>query len=448
MVQVRGSFLHRGNPITFAAQPVLGNLLQDARKNTSAQPLMGNSGSAAKIVRPGKKDMLRNFGERRGSFPGDAGPIMMEKQRGAVVDKVELPMPIEQVRVARSTIHILDESIEPDPERSNLRGSSIFRGRVEHSRAWKVIQPNIDAVRGLEKATDFVVGLIAAEGSIDVDKDNLGYAQAQRPADFAGDEFCDQCKGSLAGAPKFYDVKPEVLGLGDRGERASLAEGEDIAGCVDGPEHYPFSLAGAEMLPPPPPSERPIPATEERVGGTRSGTPSVVVAPLRACDGTFWTYTRLLLNRGTLLDPQTEPLVNTSFAHLDPSATSILLEEVGDPKFMNRHAGVSGGAISQDQAYFLNKSLVAINPARLAVGRPADLLDNPLVLTTVLNSLHNPDNNVRAAGLDTLRKVKGVEQRPEFRAAMEQLQNDNNPRLKLIAASVLQGKKLSEPSER
>ncbi|MGB8535890.1 MAG: hypothetical protein WCD57_05720 [Acidobacteriaceae bacterium] len=138
-----------------------------------------------------------------------------------------------------------------------------------------------------------------------------------------------------------------------------------------------------------------------------------------------------------LLDPQTTTLVQTSFAHLDPSATSILLEEVGDPKFMNRHAGVSGGAISQDQAYFLNKNLVAIK-------RPADLLDNPLVLTTVLNSLHNPDNNVRAAGLDTLRKVKGVEQRPEFRAAMEQLQNDNNPRLKLIAASVLQGKKLSE----
>jgi hypothetical protein len=138
-----------------------------------------------------------------------------------------------------------------------------------------------------------------------------------------------------------------------------------------------------------------------------------------------------------LLDPQTGPLVNTSFAHLDPSATSILLEEVGDPKFMNRHAGVSGGAISQDQAYFLNKNLVAIK-------RPADLLGNPLVLTTVLNSLHNPDNNVRAAGLDTLRKVKGIEQRPEFRAAMEQLQNDNNPRLKLIAASVLQGKKLSE----
>ena len=138
-----------------------------------------------------------------------------------------------------------------------------------------------------------------------------------------------------------------------------------------------------------------------------------------------------------LPDPATAPQVKAAFAHLDPSAVGVFLEEVGDPKFMNRHAGVSGGAISQDQAYFLNKNLVAIK-------RPTDLLDNPLVLSTVLASLQNPDNNVRAAGLDTLRKVKGVEQRPEFHAAMEQLQNDANPRLKLIAVSVLQGKKLSD----
>jgi hypothetical protein len=48
-----------------------------------------------------------------------------------------------------------------------------------------------------------------------------------------------------------------------------------------------------------------------------------------------------------LADPQNEPLVKTAFAHLDPSATGVHLEEVDDPKFMNRYAGVSGGAISQ-----------------------------------------------------------------------------------------------------
>jgi hypothetical protein len=99
--------------------------------------------------------------------------------------------------------------------------------------------------------------------------------------------------------------------------------------------------------------------------------------------------------------------------------------------------GVAGGAVSQDQAYFLNKNLVTVQ-------RPVDLLANPLVLNTVLASLHNGDNNVRAAGLDVLRKVKDVELRPEFRTAMQQLQNDSNPRLKLIASSVLEGKKLSE----
>ena len=66
-----------------------------------------------------------------------------------------------------------------------------------------------------------------------------------------------------------------------------------------------------------------------------------------------------------LADPQPQPLVKTAFAHLNPSGMGVFLEEVGDPKFMNRHAGVSGGAISQDQAYFLNKSLVAIKRPRI-----------------------------------------------------------------------------------
>jgi hypothetical protein len=136
-------------------------------------------------------------------------------------------------------------------------------------------------------------------------------------------------------------------------------------------------------------------------------------------------------------DPQTAPLVKTAFANLNASALNILMEEVGNPTFLSRHLGVAGGAVSQDQAYFLNKSLVAVK-------RPTDLLDNPLVLNTVLTSLRDRDSNVSAGALDVLRKVKGIEQRPDFRAAMEQLQNSSNPRLKLIATSVVQGKKLSD----
>ena len=161
------------------------------------------------------------------------------------------------------------------------------------------------------------------------------------------------------------------------------------------------------------------------LAGLNDPSPEVQRAAVRVCLEHF------------LGDPQTAGLVKTAFANLNIQGMSVFVEEVGDPKFLARHLGVAGGAVSQDQAYFLNKNLVAVK-------KPKDLLDNPLVLETVLASLHSPDNNVRAAGLDVLRRVNGVELRPEFRAAMEQLQNDNNPRLKLIAASVLGGKKLSE----
>ena len=137
-----------------------------------------------------------------------------------------------------------------------------------------------------------------------------------------------------------------------------------------------------------------------------------------------------------LNDPETAPLVKTAFANLHSSARGILIEEVGNPKFMRRHLGVAGGAVSQDQQYFLGKNV--------AYQKVPDFLENPIVLDTVLATLHDPDANARAAALDVLRKVKDVEQRPDFRAALAQLQKDNNPRLKLIAASVLDGKKLSE----
>jgi HEAT repeat protein len=164
---------------------------------------------------------------------------------------------------------------------------------------------------------------------------------------------------------------------------------------------------------------------QQILAGLADPSPEVQRAAVRVCLEHF------------LGDPQTAGLVKTAFANLNIQGMSVFVEEVGDPKFLARHLGVAGGAVSQDQAYFLNKNLVAVK-------KPKDLLDNPLVLETVLASLHSPDNNVRAAGLDVLRRVNGVELRPEFRAAMEQLQNDNNPRLKLIAASVLGGKKLSD----
>jgi hypothetical protein len=136
-----------------------------------------------------------------------------------------------------------------------------------------------------------------------------------------------------------------------------------------------------------------------------------------------------------LSDPKTAPAAKSAFAKLNTAGLRILMEEASNPQFLKTRFGVSGGAVSQDQDY-LNG-----HPAALRAREP---LEYPVVVDTVMASLLNPDANVSAAALDTLRKVKGVEKRPDFLAAMNRLQTSTNPRLKLIAASVLKGKNLED----
>jgi len=136
-----------------------------------------------------------------------------------------------------------------------------------------------------------------------------------------------------------------------------------------------------------------------------------------------------------LKDPQSAEAVKTAFANLNDSALQVFMEEAGNPQFLKRRFGVSGGAVSQDQDY-LNR-----HAAVLKIKEP---LEYPLVVDTVMAALLDSDANVSAAALDTLRKVKGVERRADFRSAMNVLQNSTNPRLKLIATNVLKGKELGE----
>ena len=159
------------------------------------------------------------------------------------------------------------------------------------------------------------------------------------------------------------------------------------------------------------------------LAGLRSVDPDVQRAALRVCFEHF------------LSDPQTAPEVKTAFANLNTSALRILMEDAGNPQFLKRRLGVAGGAVSQDQDYLDRHT------AALKLKEP---LEYPIVVDAVLANLLNKDANVSAAALDTLRKVKGIEQRPDFQAAMKNLQTSTNPRLKLISANVLQGKKLSD----
>lgn len=122
-------------------------------------------------------------------------------------------------------------------------------------------------------------------------------------------------------------------------------------------------------------------------------------------------------------------------SQLGSSQRSVFIDLVDDPKFLVNHLGVSGGALSQDQNYFLGKRVG---------NRPVDLLDHPVVFEAVMASLQDSDANVRAGALDLLRKSRGIDKRPEFHSAMERMREDPNPRLRLIANNVIGGKRLSE----
>ncbi len=162
---------------------------------------------------------------------------------------------------------------------------------------------------------------------------------------------------------------------------------------------------------------------DQMFSGLRDPEPDVQRAAIRICLEHF------------LSKSQASAEVAEAFANLGSSQRGILIEEVNDPKFMRRHLGVSGGAVSQDQAYFLGHNTYYKDP---------DFLAEPLVLNTVMASLDDRDANVRAAALDLLRKVKGIEDRQDFRAELEKLRRERNPRLQLIAERVLGGKKLSD----
>jgi hypothetical protein len=114
-------------------------------------------------------------------------------------------------------------------------------------------------------------------------------------------------------------------------------------------------------------------------------------------------------------DPQSAPLVREAFAHLGNSQRGILIEEAAGKKV-----------------------------SRYSESKTPNLLENPVVFEAVLAGLQSPEANLRAAALDALRKVDGIERRPEFRTALERLQSDPNPRLQAVAKNVLAGKTLNE----
>ena len=95
------------------------------------------------------------------------GPVVMEEERGAVVDGVEPAMPDEEIGVARGAIDVEHEGVEPDQQRGFVGRGLVARGGIEHGGAGEIVEGEVEAGAGFQELADFGVGLVAGEGGID-----------------------------------------------------------------------------------------------------------------------------------------------------------------------------------------------------------------------------------------------------------------------------------------
>jgi len=165
---------------------------------------------------------------------------MMEVERRAVVDEPELAVPDQHVGVARRSIEVGDESVEPDDARREL-GVGLPGERVERDRAGQVVERQVEAAAavvgagaGPDQVLDLGVGLGAREVGVDRREDDLRHRQAERAADLAGDELGDERARSLPGAAELEDVEAVVVAFDDRRQRAALAQRRHVADRAHG----------------------------------------------------------------------------------------------------------------------------------------------------------------------------------------------------------------------
>ena len=171
-------------------------------------------------------------------------PGVLDVERRAVVDEPQAAVPDQQVDVLGRPVDVRDEGVEPDDVGREvgiraIAGRCARRGRrtrLEGQRARQEVEAQVQARAPIQQLLDLLVRLGPAEGRIELDEDDLGDRQPERPADLAGDELGDQRLRPLAGPAVLHDVQPVVVRLHQSGQRATLAERRDVAGGGHGPD--------------------------------------------------------------------------------------------------------------------------------------------------------------------------------------------------------------------
>jgi hypothetical protein len=100
-----------------------------------------------------KGSRRRGVGEAIG-----VGPVVMEVESSAVVDEVELAVPVEEIGVASGAVDVEGEGVEPDGEGGDLRIGFVAGCGVEHGGAGEIVESEVQADAGAEEVADLLIG--------------------------------------------------------------------------------------------------------------------------------------------------------------------------------------------------------------------------------------------------------------------------------------------------
>ena len=199
-----------------------------------------NSGAAEHRREPGVR-LVDRSGERQqdvvpAAFEGSVRvlvgipPGVVDVQRCPVVDQPGPAVPDEEIGVARRPVGIGRERVEPDDRRGVPRIDLRRGARVERQGPRQEVEAQVQAAAAMDEILELLVGLGVAEAAVDLDRDEFGDRKPERPTDLTGQPLRDERARTLACGAELHDVQPVIVGLDQARQRATLAQGRDIAG--------------------------------------------------------------------------------------------------------------------------------------------------------------------------------------------------------------------------
>ncbi len=187
-------------------------------------------------VGSGQQDVLLPARQHPVDRPGRPGPVVVYVQRRAVVDEPEPPAPDEQVRVPPRPVHVQGQRVQPE--------HSGGEGRVDLEGEWivgdgtgQVVHAEVAARAGSQQLLDLLIRLGPAKLRVEVDHDQFGHGQPQRPGEFAHYDLGDERLGTLARSPELHHPRAEVVALHEAGQAAALPQRGGVAGRRHGTQH-------------------------------------------------------------------------------------------------------------------------------------------------------------------------------------------------------------------